>query len=202
MDTTKLIGHIPDNIYQQVIAIPEIDGPLRMSNFLGQCKLESQGFTHFSENLNYSGDALWTLFPRHFADQAEAETYARQPEKIANRIYANRMGNGDEASGDGWLYKGRGSLQITGKANYEALETWLDEKGTSYPVSSNPDLLLTDCSMISAEWFFTSHNLWVICDKGVDLATVTILTHSINGGDNGLPLRLQYTQGFYNILVD
>ena len=197
MDITKLQGSIPDMIYQQLGAIPEIDGPLRMSNFLGQCKLESAGFTKFTENLNYSGEALWSLFSKHFTDQAEAETYARQPEKIANRIYANRMGNGDEASGDGWLHRGQGAIQITGADNQGAFF-----KSIGLPEDSDPQLIATTYILTSAAWFFTTHGLWAICDKGVDLATVTILTHSINGGDNGLPLRLQYTQEFYNILVD
>src|SRR4051812_27219013 len=100
MDRTKLIGHIPDTIYQQVITIQQIDGPLRMSHLLGQCKHESASFTHFTENLNYSGDALYSMFKSHFTDKTEADSYARQPERIANRIYANRMDNGDEASGD------------------------------------------------------------------------------------------------------
>src|SRR5690348_1918182 len=112
MDITRLQGHLPDTIYDQVQGILKfgIDGPLRLSHLLGQSQHECANWAHFTENLNYSGDALWSLFHTHFASHDEAMSFARQPERIANRIYANRMGNGDEDSGDGYLYRGRGAL--------------------------------------------------------------------------------------------
>ncbi len=196
---TKLQGHLPDSIYDQV---PQtfplgIDGPKRLSHLLGQCKLESMNFTHFTENLNYSGDALWSLFKSHFSTPSEADSYARQPECIANRIYANRMGNGDEQSGDGYKYRGRGALQITGKANYQVLGNFLNQD-----FITNPDPVATDYQIASAAWFFHNNNLWTICDKGTDAGTITTITHHVNGGENGLQQRIQYTQEFYNLLTN
>lgn len=195
----KLQGSIPDSTYNQLsgILIFGIDGPIRLSNFLGQAKQECENFTVFTENLNYSGTALWSLFHTHFADAAEADTFARQPEKIANRIYANRMGNGDEVSGDGWSYRGRGALQTTGRNNYKLLGDFL-----GIDLIANPDLVATDYQLASAAFFFKNNNLWAVCDKGVDIATVTILTTKVNGGTTGLTNRIQYTQEFYNLLVD
>jgi len=199
MDITKLQGYLPNVIYNQIPGILSfgIDGPKRLSHLLGQCKHESAGFTHFTENLNYSGDALWSLFHSHFTDRDEANSYARQPEKIANRIYANRMGNGDESSGDGWNYRGRGALQLTGKSNYKALGDFL-----GIDLISNPDLVATDYTLASAAFFFRNNGLWTICDQGVDYATCTSITNHVNGGELGLSERVQYTQYFYNILTD
>lgn len=196
MDITKLQSKLPENIYSQLSSIEEIDGPLRMSNFLGQCAHESGNFTKFVENLNYSGSALWDLFCSHFSSLDEANSYARQPERIANRIYANRMGNGNEDSGDGWLHKGIGAIQITGKTNQEQFFESID-----LPADTDPGEIADKYSIISAAWFFTKNNLWAICDKGINLATVTILTHKINGGENGLSDRLLLTQKFYSILT-
>lgn len=198
MDITLLQSHIPDTIYQQLAPLCtqfDIDGPLRLSNLLGQCQQECENFTVFTENLNYSGEALWSLFHTHFTDINEANSYARQPERIANRIYANRMGNGNEASGNGWLYRGRGALQVTGKSNYQALGDFL-----GIDLVSNPDLVSTDYTMASAAFFFRSHNLWTVCDRGVDTDTITAVTKVINGGTLGLANRIQYTQAFYSIL--
>lgn len=200
MDTSKLIGVIPNNVIAQldaaILQYPEINSKCRVAHLLGQCKEETGDYAHTHENLNYTGKALWSLFHKHFTDQDEANTYARQPERIANRIYANRMGNGDEASGDGWDYRGRGYLQITGKSNYQAL-------GDSIGVDlvSDPELVETDYPMLSAAWFFTSHNIWTLCDKGMDVATITIVTHHVNGGELGLPQRIQYTTDIYNALT-
>lgn len=197
MDISKLQSELPEHIYDQLSGIEQIDGPLRMSNFLGQCKHESGNFTKFTENLNYSGSALWTLFRNHFASLDETNSYARQPEKIANRIYANRMGNGDEESGDGWLHKGVGAIQITGKTNQEQFF-----ESIGLPGQTDPNEIAANYSLISAAWFFTKNSLWTICDKGIDEDTVTILTHKINGGNNGLAERLQYTKEFYNTLIN
>lgn len=199
MDLQKLQGVVPDEIYNQLqdtCSAFDIDGPLRLSHLLGQCKLESGNFTHLVENLNYSGDALMKLFHSHFTDQADADSYNRQPERIANRIYANRMGNGDEASGDGWMFRGRGCIQSTGRDNYQ-------EFGDSIGVDliSSPDLVATDYSLLSAAFFFKSNDLWAICDKGIDVATITIITRHVNGGENGLSDRIQYTQEFHQILT-
>jgi len=199
MNTENLQGQLPDSIYNQIAGVLEpfnIDGPLRLSHLLGQCQHECANWTHFTESLNYSGDALWSMFHKHFTDINDAHSYARQPERIANRIYANRMGNGDEESGDGWNYRGRGALQLTGRGNYQALG---DAIGVD--LISNPDLVATDYQLASGAFFFSNNNLWTICDKGIDVATITIVTHHINGGELGLNERIQYTIDIYNALT-
>lgn len=200
MNLPALQGHIPDLIYNQLEPLRVqfgIDGPLRMSHLIGQCQHESANFTHFVENLSYSGAALWSLFHTHFSSADEANSFAHQPERIANRIYSNRMGNGDEQSGDGWLYRGRGALQTTGHDNYKALGTFL-----GVDLLSNPDLVATDYIMASAAFFFKSNGLWSICDHGVDVPTITSVTRHINPGLLGLDSRIQHTQLVYNLLHD
>lgn len=198
MDYSKLSGFIPDSVYNLIEEILSfgIDGPKRLSHILGQSQEESGNFTKFVENLNYSGDALWKLFRTHFSSSEEANSYARQSERIANRIYANRMGNGDEESGEGWLYKGRGALQLTGKSNYQALGDFL-----KIDLINNPDIVATDYQLASAAFFFMKNKLWAICDKGVDTNTITEITHHVNGGELHLSERIQYTQTIYQRLT-
>ena len=200
MDLTKLQGAIPDLIYselQQGSDTFQINSEARMGNFLGQCDHESAGFSTFLENLNYSGQALWALFPSHFASADEANTYARQPEKIASRIYANRMGNGDEASGDGWLYRGKGCIQLTGKTNHVA---FLNSVGLD-PAATDPMVVATQYPLVSAAWFWNQHNLNATADAGVDNDTITSITKVINGGTNGLQDRMDKTNKYYTLLT-
>lgn len=194
----KLQGHLPDNIYTQLPSILSfgIDGPYRLSHLLGQSAEESENFTVFTENLNYSGEALWSLFHTHFTSAQEAMTYARQPERIANRIYANRLGNSDEASGDGWLHKGEGAIQLTGADNQGDFFESVD-----LPRNSDPHLIATQYSLISAAWFFRERGIWPICDHGIDIPTITTVTHHVNGGELGLRQRIAYTQQFYYLLT-
>lgn len=194
----KLKGHVPDSIYNQLPGVLKfgIDGPKRLSNFLGQCAHESANFTVFTENLNYSAKGLLSTFPKYFKTQADADAYARKPEKIANRVYANRMGNGSEISGDGYKYRGRGALQTTGKDNYKALGDFL-----GVDLVNTPDLVATTYPLASAAFFFKSNNLWTICDGGTDVDTITKLTKRVNGGLNGLGHRIKETQKFYKILT-
>lgn len=189
---TKLKGHIPDNIYDQLLTIDEIDGPKRCSHFLGQCAVECSSFTKFSENLNYSAEGVKKTFPKYITDGA---AYAKQPEKIANKVYANRMGNGDEQSGDGWKYRGRGAIQLTGKDNYSAFS-----KYSGVDVVTNPDLVATTYQMKSAAWYFNQRKLWAVCDQGVDDATILKVTKLVNGGTHGLDKRTEYTKKFWEIL--
>lgn len=199
MDISKLQGHLPDSIYNQIPGILSfgIDGPLRLSHLLGQCKKECENFTVFIENLSYSGNALWSIFHTHFKDITEATSFAHQPEKIANRVYANRLGNGDEQSGDGWLYRGRGCLQVTGKDNYKALGDFLN-----IDLITNPDLVATDYQLASAAFFFKTNGLWTICDKGVTTEVITEITRHVNGPALlGLDERIAFTQKFYGILT-
>jgi len=166
--------------------------PIRAAHFFAQTSHETGGFKAFSENLNYSAQGLQGIFGKYFPGTLE-ESYARQPEKIANRVYASRMGNGDEASGDGWKYRGRGALQLTGKANYEAFAKYL---GTN-EVMENPDLVATKFAFESAMFFFERNKLWAICDKGINDAAILELTKRINGGTHGLEDRKTKTYKYY-----
>lgn len=166
--------------------------PVRAAHFFAQTSHETGGFKAFSENLNYSASGLQGIFGKYFPGTLE-ESYARQPEKIANRVYASRMGNGEEASGDGWKYRGRGALQLTGKANYEAFAKYL---GTN-EVVTNPDLVATKYAFESAMFFFERNKLWEICDKGINDAAILALTKRINGGTNGLDDRLAKTKKYW-----
>jgi putative chitinase len=166
------------------------------AHFFGQTAHETGGFKAFSENLNYSSKGLMTTFKKYFADPAVASRYARNPENIANRVYASRMGNGDEASGDGWKYRGRGALQLTGKSNYEAFAKWLGKP----ELLNNPDAVATEYAFDSARFFFDRNKLWAICDKGVNDEAILALTKRINGGTHGLEDRATRTKQYYNWL--
>ena len=166
--------------------------PVRAAHFFAQTAHETGGFKAFSENLNYSASGLQGIFGKYFPGTLE-ESYARQPEKIANRVYADRMGNGNEASGDGWKFRGRGALQLTGKANYEAFAKYLNTN----EVIENPDLVATKCSFDSAMFFFEKNKLWTICDKGINDAAILELTKRINGGTHGLEDRKTKTYKYY-----
>jgi len=167
--------------------------PIRAAHFFAQTAHETGGYALFSENLNYSVKGLQNTFGKYFPGNLE-ESYARQPEKIANRVYASRMGNGNEASGDGWKYRGRGALQLTGKSNYEAFANYLKKP----EILTNPDLVATVYAFESAMYFFDKNKLWSICDKGINDAAITELTHRINGGENGLDDRKAKTYKYYN----
>jgi len=165
---------------------------IRAAHFFGQCYHETGGFKLFSENLNYSADGLVKTFKRYFPTIASTNGYARNPQKIANRVYANRLGNNDEDSGDGWLYRGRGAIQLTGKTNYFLFSTHINRPD----VMTNPDIVESELAFESALFFFGSNNLWSIADKGLDNATITALTKRINGGTNGLTERIEKTKQF------
>jgi putative chitinase len=166
------------------------------AHFFGQTAHETGGFKAFSENLNYSSKGLMTTFKKYFADAAVASRYERKAENIANRVYASRMGNGDEASGDGWKYRGRGALQLTGKSNYEAFAKWLGKP----ELLDSPDAVATEYAFDSARFFFDRNKLWAICDKGVNDEAILALTKRINGGTHGLEDRATRTKQYYNWL--
>ena len=193
----NLKGHIPDAVIAQ---IPEtakkfnITNPLRLAHFLAQCGHESGGFKAVSENLNYSADGLKKIFGKYFPGNLN-ESYARQPEKIASRVYGSRMGNGDESTGEGFKFRGRGYIQLTGKNNYTNFAKFIGEDTVS-----NPDLVATKYPLASAAFFFDSNKLWSICDKGADVATVTAVTKRVNGGTIGLPDRIKHFNEYYNLL--
>jgi len=170
--------------------------PERAAHFFGQTAHETGGFKAFSENLNYSAKGLMGIFKKYFPDAAVAAKYERKPEQIANRVYASRMGNGDEASGDGWKYRGRGALQLTGKANYEAFAKWLGKP----ELLEKPDAVATEYAFDSARFFFERNKLWDTCDKGVTDETILALTKRVNGGTHGLEDRASRTKQYYGWL--
>jgi putative chitinase len=193
----KLKGHIPDSV---IAAIPDtaakfnITNVLRLAHFLAQAGHESGQFKATQENLNYSSKGLLGIFPKYFTP-ALVESYARQPEKIANKVYGGRMGNGAETTGEGFKFRGRGYIQLTGKDNYTQFDKTVPED-----ILANPDLVSTKYSLASAAWFFDKNKLWSICDKGADEATITAVTKRVNGGTIGLPDRIKHFNEYYNLL--
>jgi putative chitinase len=166
--------------------------PHRAAHFFGQTAHESGNFKTFSENLNYNAKGLRGTFGKYFPTNALAKAYERQPMKIANHVYANRMGNGDKASGDGWKYRGRGALQLTGHDNYQAFANYIGRPD----VMDNPDLVAGELCFESALWFFDRNKLWGICDQGVGDGAILALTKRINGGTHGLDDRKLKTKKY------
>jgi putative chitinase len=194
----KLKGLVPQTFIDDMVS-HEINTPLRAAHFLAQAAHESGGFKFKSENLNYSKESLLKVFPKYFT-AASAEGYHRQPEKIASRVYANRMGNGDEASKDGWKYKGRGYIQLTGKDNYKAFSEWAKEP----TILSNPDQVADDkYAGLSAIWFWNKNGLSKIADADNlrDDKTLIKITSRVNGGTHGLADRLERFNDYKKILL-
>lgn len=194
----KLKGHIPDAVIAQIPATAArfgITNVLRLAHFLSQAGHESGGFKAVNENLNYSADGLKKIFPKYFPGNI-SESYARNPEKIANKVYSSRMGNGDEASGDGWRYRGSGFIQLTGKANFSAFDKTVEDD-----ILANPSLVATKYPLASAAWFFQTNNLWAICDKGADKSVVEAVTKRVNGGLIGIEDRLKHFKEYYSLLA-
>ncbi len=186
---TAVIAQIPDTAKEFGITTN-----LRLAHFLAQCALESVGFTATVENLNYSAQRIPQVFGKYFKG-IDPTSYAHNPPKLANRVYANRMGNGDEASGDGFKFRGRGYIQLTGKNNYTSFSNFVGEDCVA-----NPDLVATKYPLASAAFYFNSNNIWAICDRGADDATVTRVTKAVNGGTQGLPERIQNFKKFIQAL--
>jgi putative chitinase len=197
LNLAGLAGKVPQMVIDQ---IPEtaakfgITTNLRLAHFLAQCALESMNFTAVVENLNYSAQRLLQVFPKYFRN-VDVNAYARNPQKIGSRVYANRMGNGDEASGDGFKFRGRGYIQLTGKNNYQSFTNHIGEDCVA-----NPDLVATTYPLASAGFFFNSNNLWAICDQGSSDAVVTSVTKRVNGGTHGLAERIQNFKKFFQAL--
>jgi putative chitinase len=199
MKLEALSTKIPANVMEEIPLIIEkfgIDGPLRLSHFLSQCAHESGNFKFVKENLNYSADGLRKIFPKYFPTIEVANKYARQPEKIANKVYGGRMGNGDEASGDGFKFRGRGYIQLTGKDNYAAFDKFVDDD-----IMANPDLVATKYPLTSAAFFFHKNKLWDICDKGHGDDVVLAVTKRVNGGTHGLADRQEKFDLFHSTLA-
>lgn len=165
---------------------------LRVAAYLAQVAEESGGFSVFTENLNYSAQGLMRVWPKRFPNVAAATPYAHNPEKLANFVYANRLGNHDEASGDGWRYRGRGPIQITGFANYSVLY-----KELNIPVLSNPDILANpQYGFLSSAWYWDKRKLNPIADRG----DFKLITRLINGGLTNYNQRLAYYNKLKRVL--
>jgi putative chitinase len=194
----KLKGLVPQTLIDDMVS-HEINTPLRAAHFLAQAAHESGGFKFKSENLNYSKESLLKVFPKYFT-AASAEGYHRQPEKIASRVYANRMGNGNEASKEGWKFKGRGYIQLTGKDNYKAFSDWAKEPS----IMENPDQVADDkYAGLSAIWFWNKNGLSKIADTDNlrDDKTLIKITARVNGGTHGLADRLERFNDYKKILL-
>jgi putative chitinase len=195
----KLRGHIPDAVIAMIpdtAAKFQINTPLRLAHFLAQCGHESGGFRATQENLNYSAKGLNGIFRKYFPTEAAAAAYARQPQKIASKVYANRMGNGSEASGEGYKFRGRGYIQLTGKENYTAFGKSIGED-----ILSNPDVVASKYALLSAAWFFSKNGLHRMADEGASDLVVTKITKRVNGGTIGLPDRIKHFKEYYHLLA-
>jgi putative chitinase len=199
LNLSKLKGHIPDNVIQMIpdtAAKFGINTPLRLAHFLAQCGHESGGFRVTSENLNYSAKGLNGIFKKYFPTEAIAKQYERKPEKIANKVYANRMANGSEASGDGYKFRGRGYIQLTGRDNYTQFGKSIGEDMTA-----NPDKVAGPYALLSAAWFFSKNGLHKMADEGSSDAVVTKITKRVNGGTIGLADRIKHFKEYYHLLA-
>jgi putative chitinase len=198
MNTSNLAAKLPADASKYMLEVVKrynITQPLRLAHFMAQIAHESGDFKFISENLNYSADGLLKVFPKYFKDKATADKYARKPEMIGSRVYGSRMGNSDEASKEGFAFRGRGYIQLTGKDNYKAFSTFIKEDCVA-----NPDLVATKYPMDSAIWFFDKNKLWDICDKGATTDIVTQVTKRVNGGTHGLQDRINKFN-LYNSLL-
>jgi putative chitinase len=199
----KLLGVIPNPVINELDIIfdkYEINTILRISHFLAQCAHESGNFSVKQENLNYSAKRLQEVFGKYFTTHAKALLYERKPVKIASLVYGNRMGNGDEQSIEGYKYRGRGYIQLTGKNNYLLFDKSLNETGLEVDIIGNPDLVSTTYPLISAAWFFNKNNLNEIADLGGTKEIITRVTKKVNGGTHGLDSRISYFNKFYKKL--
>lgn len=206
MDISRLKGHIPDSVLAKIPSIQDkygVNTPLRLAHFLAQAGHESGGFRVFQENLNYSDKGLKGIFKKYFLrpdktiDEPKVLAYAKKPEKIANLVYASRMGNGPEASGDGYKFRGRGAIQLTGKDNYTAFSKTVTEDS----ILANPDLVATKYALASAAWFWSKNNLNTIADQGATEEVVTKITKRVNGGTIGLADRLKHFREYHALLA-
>jgi len=196
----QLAQLIPGNPYvdhwhhalEQALPDYDINTPARVAAFIAQCAHESGGFRFLKENLNYKAESLSRVWPKYFKDPAVAKQYAHNPEAIANRAYASRMGNGNEASGDGWKFCGRGLIQLTGRSNYQAFADSIETD-----IEDIPEYLATfEGSCQSAAWFWESNNL----NKWADAGDITTLTKKINGGILGLADRQKHYEHALHVI--
>lgn len=191
----QLKGHIPDKVLAEMPGVMtkfEINTPLRIAHFLAQCSYESMNFERVYENLNYSAEGLKRIFG---VSDSIATQYERQPERIASRMYANKIGNGPESTKDGWKFRGRGYIQLTGRANYLEFS-----KDIQVDVTKDPDLVATKYPLLSAAWFFHKRGVNEIADRGATDDIIKAVTKKINAGSHGINTRISLFKNYYNIL--
>ena len=200
LSQAQLAQLIPGNPYvdhwhhalEQALPDYDINTPPRVAAFVAQCAHESGGFKFLKENLNYKAESLSRVWPKYFKDPAVAKQYAHNQEAIANRAYASRMGNGDEASGDGWRFCGRGLIQLTGRSNYQAFADSIETD-----IDDIPEYLATfEGSCQSAAWFWETNNL----NKWADIGDILTLTKKINGGVLGLADRQKHYEHALHVI--
>jgi putative chitinase len=195
---TKLHNKIPIQVLNElgdVMKQFDITNSFRLTHFLAQVAHESGNFRYTRENLNYSTEGLLKVFPKYF-DKNTAPLYARRPQAIANMVYNGRMGN-KLKSNDGWMFRGAGYIQLTGRTNFKAFSDFIGDP----KIMDDPSLVATKYPLTSAAWFFEKRGLWAICDEGVDQNIVKKVTLKVNGGYNGIADRLSKTNVLFNILV-
>lgn len=198
MNIDNLRPHVPKQVMDELPMVMlrfKINTPLRLAHFLSQCAHESWNFKATVESLNYSSDSLLKVFKKYFPTKEIADKYARNPEKIANIVYSSRMGNGPAESGEGWKYRGRGYIQLTGKVNYAAFDKFVEDD-----ILSSPELVANKYPLLSAAWFWNSRNLNAFADLGDSVENITVVTKKINGGINGLQDRINKFRFFYGVL--
>lgn len=196
MNISRLNGVLPNKVLAElpgIIVKYDINTPLRLAHFLAQCAHESANFKQVTENLLYNPTRLMQVWPRLFPTLLSTKPYAYKPEAIANKVYAGRIGNGTEKSGDGWKYRGRGYIQLTGKANYQEFANYAKLPS----ILMNPDLVAIEYPLQSAAWFWVTKKLNEVADTN-DVARVTKI---VNGGYNGLKDREAHFNKFYNLLA-
>lgn len=207
LDLKKLKGKVPDKVLEEIPSIIDkfkINTPLRLSHFLAQCSHESGNFKFLVENLNHSAKTLSTTWPNRFAvdptkkpliPNQTAIQIQKKPREIGNKVYSNRMGNGPEESNDGYNYRGRGYIQLTGKDNYREFDKFVDEDIVKYP-----DLVSEKYPLLSAGWFFHKNGINKISDEGDSDLVVTKVTRRVNGGTIHLKDRIEKFKEFYKLL--
>jgi len=197
LNISGMSGKIPAVVLSQIpetATIFGISSALRLAHFLAQCGHESGGFKLVNENLNYNANRLKEIFGKYFPDDLHFQ-YANNPVKIASRVYADRMGNGNESSQDGYKFRGRGYIQLTGKDNYTSFARFIGEDTVA-----NPDLVATKYPLASAAFYFGKNKIWSICDKGGNESVITEVIKAVNGGTIGLPDRIRHFNEYYDVL--
>lgn len=184
-------GQMGKNTFNAAAKQLGITSRFRAIHFFAQCEHETGHFKTFVENLNYSARGLRTTWPNRFNEATSIE-YMRQPERIANKVYADRIGNGDEASGDGWLFRGGGAIQLTGRFNVQKFSVYVND----HTLLKNPEPISGKYAFNSAMFFFRENNIWELCDLGIDDDTVKKVTKAINGGYKGLEERIELTRKY------